>query len=162
MFLTIFVFSCTTFIMFQSVILFIFVLFPGVYHKAQHTDTTHNAQHTMHNTQCTTHTQTQQTTQTHRHHTHNTTWCEHSGSDVEWLLGKSSLDLSIVARLGDHSAPRTYRGKERFPYMTFTYALILVVEKIAERSSPKCDGAEYGRWSVFDECMDFLRKNGSF
>ena len=56
---------------------------------------------------------------------------------MEWLLGKSSLDLSLVARLGGHSAPRTHRGKERFPDMTLTYALIQVVEKIAERSSPK-------------------------
>ena len=26
--------------------------------------------------------------------------CENSGADVEWLLGKFSLDLSVVARLG--------------------------------------------------------------
>merc|ERR1719487_1496373 len=41
-------------------------------------------------------------------------------------------DLSLVARLGGHSAPRTHRGKERFPGMTITYALIQMVEKIAE------------------------------
>ena len=39
---------------------------------------------------------------------------ENSGSDVEWLLGKFSLDLSLVPLLGGHSAPRTHRGKERF------------------------------------------------
>ena len=38
--------------------------------------------------------------------------CENSGADVEWLLGKFCLDLSLVARLGGHSAPRTHRGKE--------------------------------------------------
>ncbi len=45
------------------------------------------------------------------------------------------LDLSLVARLGGHSAPRTHRGKERFPGMTITYALIQMVEKIAERGN---------------------------
>jgi len=39
-----------------------------------------------------------------------------------------------VARLGGHSMPRTHRGKERFPGMTITYALIQMVEKIAESS----------------------------
>jgi hypothetical protein len=40
-----------------------------------------------------------------------------------------NLDLSLLARLGGHSAPRTHRGKERFPGMTITYALIQMVEK---------------------------------
>merc|ERR1712159_924803 len=43
-------------------------------------------------------------------------------------------DLSLVARLGGHSMPRTHRGKERFPGMTITYALIQMVEKVAERT----------------------------
>merc|ERR1711988_1739167 len=60
--------------------------------------------------------------------------CENSGADVEWLMDKFALDLSLVARLGGHSAPRTHRGKERFPGMTITYALIQMVEKIAERT----------------------------
>merc|ERR1712151_1251462 len=60
--------------------------------------------------------------------------CENSGRDVEWLMDAFNLDLSLVARLGGHSAPRTHRGKERFPGMTITYALIQMVEKIAERS----------------------------
>merc|ERR1712166_861910 len=60
--------------------------------------------------------------------------CENSGADVEWLMDKFSLDLSLVARLGGHSAPRTHRGKERFPGMTITYALIQMVEKISETS----------------------------
>merc|ERR1712166_1276399 len=58
--------------------------------------------------------------------------CENSGADVEWLMDKFSLDLYLVARLGGHSAPRTHRGKERFPGMTITYALIQMVEKVAE------------------------------
>merc|ERR1712039_371618 len=60
--------------------------------------------------------------------------CGNSGNDVDWLVEKFNLDLSLVARLGGHSAPRTHRGKERFPGMTITYALIQMVEKIAERS----------------------------
>ena len=32
--------------------------------------------------------------------------CENSGSDVEWLMDKSDLDLSLVAGLGGHAAPR--------------------------------------------------------
>jgi len=39
-----------------------------------------------------------------------------------------------VARLGGHSAPRTHRGAERFPGMTITYALIQMVEKVAEKT----------------------------
>merc|ERR1712038_1771601 len=64
--------------------------------------------------------------------------CGNSGTDVDWLVEKFNLDLSLVARLGGHSAPRTHRGKERFPGMTITYALIQMVEKIAE----KCDKAQ--------------------
>merc|ERR1712066_1200015 len=58
--------------------------------------------------------------------------CENSGADVEWLMDAFNLDLSLVARLGGHSAPRTHRGKERFPGMTITYALIQMVEKVSE------------------------------
>ena len=49
-------------------------------------------------------------------------------------MDKFNLDLSLVARLDGHSAPRTHRGKERFPGMTNTYALILMFEKIAEKT----------------------------
>ena len=49
--------------------------------------------------------------------------CENSGADVEWFMDKFNLDLSLVARLGGHSASRTHRGKERFPGMTVTCAL---------------------------------------
>jgi len=58
--------------------------------------------------------------------------CGNSGADVEWLMDKFDLDLSLLARLGGHSQPRTHRGAERFPGMTITYALIQSVEKIAE------------------------------
>ena len=55
--------------------------------------------------------------------------CENSGADIEWLMDKFNLDLSLVARLGGHSALRTHRGKERFLGVTITYALIQVFER---------------------------------
>merc|ERR1719329_1357111 len=61
--------------------------------------------------------------------------CKNSGEDVNWLMDKFDLDLSLLARLGGHSKERTHRGKERFPGMTITYALIQMVEKVAEHSS---------------------------
>ena len=57
--------------------------------------------------------------------------------DTEWLLDRFNLVLSLVTRLSGHSAPRTHRGKDRFPGMTLTCALIQTVEKIAERPSPR-------------------------
>ena len=42
----------------------------------------------------------------------------------------------FVGESGDR-CPRTYRGEERFPDMTITFALIQTIEKLAERSSPK-------------------------
>eukprot|EP00397_Hematodinium_sp_SG-2012_P007267 GEMP01007309.1.p1 GENE.GEMP01007309.1~~GEMP01007309.1.p1 ORF type:complete len:967 (+),score=138.71 GEMP01007309.1:60-2903(+) len=60
--------------------------------------------------------------------------CLNSADDVDWLVDIFSLDLSLLARLGGHSAPRTHRGKERFPGMTITYALIQMFEKVAEKS----------------------------
>ena len=63
--------------------------------------------------------------------------CEDSGTDVEWLMDKFNLDLSLVARFGGHSVPRTHRGKERFPGMTVTCAPIdslpVVLEKPKDR-----------------------------
>merc|ERR1719198_1699357 len=60
--------------------------------------------------------------------------CGNSGADVDWLVEKFDLDLSLLARLGGRSAPRTHRGKERFPGMTITYALIQMLEKVAEKT----------------------------
>jgi flavocytochrome c len=58
-----------------------------------------------------------------------------SGSAVEWLQDKFALDLSLVSRLGGHSFPRTHRGKEKFPGMTITYALMEKLDDLA-RSKP--------------------------
>eukprot|EP00398_MALV-I-01_sp_L67-1_P000021 gene22-655_t len=58
-----------------------------------------------------------------------------SGVGVQWLIDEFKLDLSLLARLGGHSMPRTHRGKERFPGMTITYALIQMLENI-EKNAP--------------------------
>jgi flavocytochrome c len=60
--------------------------------------------------------------------------CANSGADVDWLVDHFDLDLSLLARLGGHSQPRTHRGAERFPGMTITYALIQMCEKVAEKT----------------------------
>merc|ERR1712187_47173 len=76
-----------------------------------------------------------------------------SGQDVDWLIDKFDLDLSLVARLGGHSQPRTHRGKERFPGMTITYALIQMLEKIAEKT-------DRGR-IITKACVNKLIMNGN-
>jgi len=78
--------------------------------------------------------------------------CGNSGADVDWLVDKFDLDLSLVARLGGHSAPRTHRGKERFPGMTITYALIQMLEKVSE----KTDRARI----ITKACVNKLLMNG--
>jgi len=59
-----------------------------------------------------------------------------SGPAVEWLIDNFGLDLSLVARLGGHSQPRTHRGKEKFPGMTITYALMEKLEDYADEIMP--------------------------
>ncbi|KAI9297436.1 Flavocytochrome c [Neoconidiobolus thromboides FSU 785] len=59
-----------------------------------------------------------------------------SASAVEWLKERFSLDLSLISRLGGHSEPRTHRGKERFPGMTITYALMEKLEELS-KTEPK-------------------------
>jgi len=54
---------------------------------------------------------------------------------VEWLTSKFGIDLSLISRLGGHSQPRTHRGKERFPGMTITYALLETLEEIEKKSN---------------------------
>jgi len=55
-----------------------------------------------------------------------------SAPAIEWLIEKFGLDLSLVSRLGGHSFERTHRGKEKFPGMTITYALMEKLEDIAK------------------------------
>lgn len=58
-----------------------------------------------------------------------------SAPAVHWLQDSFNLDLSLISRLGGHSFPRTHRGKEKFPGMTITYALMQKLEQIVEDGS---------------------------
>jgi flavocytochrome c len=64
--------------------------------------------------------------------------CTNSGPSVDWLMDKFDLDLSLIARLGGHSMPRTHRGKERFPGMTITFALMQMAERVQEKDADRC------------------------
>eukprot|EP00756_Hemistasia_phaeocysticola_P022343 Hpha_TRINITY_DN15828_c0_g6::TRINITY_DN15828_c0_g6_i1::g.188178::m.188178 len=55
---------------------------------------------------------------------HNRRLAEDSAPAAHWLVDSFGLDLSIVAQMAGASAPRCHRGKERFPGMTITYALM--------------------------------------
>lgn len=59
-----------------------------------------------------------------------------SGPAVEWLMDSFGLDLSLVSQLGGHSFPRTHRGKERFPGMTITYALMEKCTRTSTHTAP--------------------------
>jgi len=59
---------------------------------------------------------------------------DESDSSFEWLTQVFKVDLSLVSRLGGHSGDRTHRGKEKFPGMTITYALLDALEKIEDES----------------------------
>jgi len=62
-----------------------------------------------------------------------------SGPAIDWLIKDFGLDLSLVSRLGGHSHQRTHRGKEKFPGMTITYALMEKFDAIeAESKGAKC------------------------
>lgn len=61
---------------------------------------------------------------------------EDSGPAVDWLMTAFNLDLSLLTRMGGHSANRTHRGKERFPGMTITYGLMEKYEQIC-KSNPE-------------------------
>jgi len=57
-----------------------------------------------------------------------------SAPAVEWLIDAFGLDLSILGTLGGQKYPRTHRGKEKFPGMTITYALMEKLEEIEKTS----------------------------
>ncbi|KAK7201752.1 flavoprotein subunit-like protein [Novymonas esmeraldas] len=51
-----------------------------------------------------------------------------SGPSLDWLVHHFQCDLSKLGFMGGHSRPRTHRGKEKFPGMAITYALISALE----------------------------------
>jgi succinate dehydrogenase/fumarate reductase flavoprotein subunit len=56
-----------------------------------------------------------------------------SADSVHWLEDSFALDMGVLGRLGGHSFPRTHRGKEQFPGMTITYALMERMEEICKK-----------------------------
>lgn len=56
--------------------------------------------------------------------------CNESGPAIKWLTEKFGIDLSLTSTMGGHSYERTHRGKEKFPGMTITYALMEKFEDI--------------------------------
>ncbi|KAI7852558.1 FAD binding domain-containing protein [Circinella umbellata] len=76
-----------------------------------------------------------------------------SSSAVEWLQDKFELDLSLVSRLGGHSFPRTHRGKEQFPGMTITYALMEGLEDLSVKEPERVK-------IIKRACVEDLIKNG--
>lgn len=58
-----------------------------------------------------------------------------SGAAVQWLVEKFGVDLSVVGQMGGHSEQRTHRGKEKFPGMTCTYALMDALEKVEKATN---------------------------
>lgn len=78
---------------------------------------------------------------------------EESKPAVDWLINAFGLDLSLVSRLGGHSEPRTHRGKERFPGMTITYALMEKFE-LACKETP-----ERARLIVKAKVTEILQEN---
>jgi len=61
---------------------------------------------------------------------HNRRLAEDSAPAAHWLVDSFGLDLSIVAQMAGASVARCHRGKERFPGMTITYALMEKFETI--------------------------------
>ncbi|CAK9093392.1 unnamed protein product [Durusdinium trenchii] len=60
--------------------------------------------------------------------------CRNSLPDMSWLVDKFDLDFSVVSKLSCHSRARTSRTKDSTPGMAITYALMQMVEKVAEVS----------------------------
>ena len=61
---------------------------------------------------------------------HNRTLAYDSAPAAHWLVDSFGLDLSIIGTMAGASQARCHRGKERFPGMTITYALMEKYEKM--------------------------------
>ena len=75
-------------------------------------------------------------------------------------MDKFNLDVSLVARLGGHSAPRTYRDH----HLCFDSDGEEDCKKVRQGESDHQstgDGVDHEWWCVFDECVDFCNENGS-
>ncbi|KAL1739088.1 FAD binding domain-containing protein [Schizophyllum fasciatum] len=59
---------------------------------------------------------------------------DHSAPTLQWLVDGFGVDLSLVARLGGHSIPRTHRGKGGAPGWAMTSALVKALEARSDRA----------------------------
>ena len=93
------------------------------------------------------------------HHTPNSPFCcvKNSGAVVEWLMDKFNLDVSLVARVGGHSAPRTYRDPHLCSDSDGEEDCRKVRQSENDHQSTG-DGVVHEWWCVFDECVDFCKK----
>ena len=72
-------------------------------------------------------------------------------------MDKFNLDVSLVARLGGHSAPRTFRDH----HLCFDSDGEEDCRKVRQGENDHQstgDGVDHERWCVFDECVDFCKK----
>lgn len=60
-----------------------------------------------------------------------------SGPSLDWLVHYFNCDLSKLGVMGGHTHPRTHRGKEKFPGMAITYALITALEKVQKEDATR-------------------------
>ena len=84
--------------------------------------------------------------------------CENSGAVVEWLMDKFNLDVSLVARLGGHSAPRSYRD----PHLCFDSDGEEDCRKVrqGENDHPSTgDGVDHEWWCLMN-VWNSARRNG--
>eukprot|EP01062_Namystynia_karyoxenos_P061628 TRINITY_DN539_c0_g1_i2.p1 TRINITY_DN539_c0_g1~~TRINITY_DN539_c0_g1_i2.p1 ORF type:complete len:683 (+),score=299.30 TRINITY_DN539_c0_g1_i2:89-2050(+) len=65
---------------------------------------------------------------------HNKRLAYDSAPAAHWLADSFGLDLSLIAQMAGASVPRCHRGKERFPGMTITYALMEKFEKLMKEA----------------------------
>jgi succinate dehydrogenase/fumarate reductase flavoprotein subunit len=62
-----------------------------------------------------------------------------SASAIAWLTGTFGVDLSVVARLGGHSVPRTHRDKSGAPGWAITSALMKKLTALASEAEPRVE-----------------------
>eukprot|EP00479_Gromia_sphaerica_P000534 TRINITY_DN1064_c0_g1_i3.p1 TRINITY_DN1064_c0_g1~~TRINITY_DN1064_c0_g1_i3.p1 ORF type:complete len:598 (-),score=193.41 TRINITY_DN1064_c0_g1_i3:278-2011(-) len=60
-----------------------------------------------------------------------------SAPAVHWLQDNFDVDLTILGHMGGHSARRCHRGKERFPGMMITYALMTALDNVIKAEGDK-------------------------
>ena len=88
-------------------------------------------------------------------------WGRDASENLMRAVDVERLALNVVVgESDDRFISHTHRGEERFPDMATTFALLQIVERFPRgHHQSSCDRVDYGRWSVFDECIS--AKNGA-